>query len=218
MRVGGPDRKVGEERVGTWTGPCWQGRPVLPLSRAGPPCSFFPLGRQMLSQGTWLTPWVLEAVASCHLQAPAEHSSSSWSGLQGRSGSLWIQMRPPSFWALSSPPFFWGLPFILGASIIFCLAESSLSFSGVPRSLLLESPPPPSCAVFPAAPPAGTRVPPGRACGCPESSGLQSIRHHSLNLSPRAPVRESARPAGTTSQCPVLMRSPEDAWNGQRKT
>ena len=115
MRLGGPDRKVGEERVGTWTGPCWQGRPVLPLSRAGPPWSSSPLGRQMLSQDTWLTPWVLEAAVSCHLQAPAEHSSSSWSGLQGRSGSLWIQMRSPLTLGHLLPSFLLGAPLHLGS-------------------------------------------------------------------------------------------------------
>ena len=48
------------------------------------------------------------------------------------------------------------------------------------------------------------------------ASGLSSIRHRSLNPSPRGPVWESASPAGTTPQCPALTRSPEDAWNGQR--
>lgn len=154
MRPGGLDRKVGEECVGARTGPCWQGCPVLPLSWAGPPWPSSPLGPQMANQDTWLTPRVLEVALSCCLQAPAERSSSCWSGLWGQSESLWIQMCPPSLWAIASPPFSWGLPLVLGAPVIFCLAESSLSFSGVPCSLPLEpSPPaPPSCAVFPGSP------------------------------------------------------------------
>lgn len=80
----------------------------------------------------------------------------------------------------------------MGASVIFCLAESSLSFSGVPRSLLLESPPPPSCAVFPAAPPAGTRVPPGRACGCPEC--IRPAEH-------QTPFPESESPGTSAGIC-----------------
>lgn len=106
---------MGEERVGAWTGPSWQGRPVLPLSRAGPPWSPSPLGRQMLSQDTRLTPRVLEAAVPCHLQAPAEHSSSSWSGLRDRSGSLWIQMRPPLTLGHLLPSFLLGAPLRFGS-------------------------------------------------------------------------------------------------------
>ena len=102
-----------------WTGPCWQGCPVLPLSWAGPPWPSSPLGPQMANQDTRLTPRVLEVALSCCLQAPAECSSSCWSGLWGRSESLWIQMHPPSLWAIASPPFSWGLPVILGVPVVF---------------------------------------------------------------------------------------------------
>lgn len=178
---------MGEERVGVWTGPCWQGCPVLPLSWAGPPWPSSPLGLQMANQDTRLTPRVLEVALSCCLQAPAECSSSCWSGLWGRSESLWIQMHPPSLWAIASPPFSWGLPFILGVPVVFFWqtlpfpSVGSLAPSCWSLLLLLLRP----VLSSRAAPPAGTRVPPGRARGCPEC--IRPFKHQTPIPEPESP-------------------------------
>lgn len=208
---GGPDyRKGEEERTARGTGPCWQGRPVLPLRWAVTP-GHPPLGLADANQDTWLHSWVLEMALSCRLQAPAEHISSCWSGLWGRE---WVPVDS------DVSPHFGPSPPLLssGAPAIFYLAESSLSFSGVPRSSLLEPPPPPppSCAVFRQRHLQGPGFLLGRACGCPEC--IRPAEHQTPIPESQSPGTSvgTASPAGTTPQCPALTRSPEDVWNGQR--
>lgn len=148
--------------------------------------AILPFGPADANQDTWLTPRVLEMALSCRLQAPAEHISSCWSGLWGRSGSLWIQMCPPSLWATASPPFFWGLPPSSTWQNLPFPSVGSLAPSC--WSLLLLRPVPSSWA----ASPAGTRVPPGRVCGCPEC--IRPAEH-------QTPIPESESPGTSVGIC-----------------